>query len=47
MRKEMERLNNKYRLDCFLDSELKSESDDGEEYKYEHNTPLNCCIQNH
>ena len=34
---EMERLNTKYNLDCFSDSELDSESDEGEEYKYEHN----------
>ena len=33
---EMERLNNKYNLDCFSDSELDSESDEGEEYQYEH-----------
>ena len=33
---EMERLNTKYNLDCFLDSELDLESDEGEEYKYEH-----------
>ena len=33
---EMERLNNKYDLDCFFDSELDSESDEGEEYRYEH-----------
>ena len=33
---EMERLNTKYNLDCFSDSELDSESDEGEEYKYEH-----------
>ena len=33
---EMERLNAKYNLDCFSDSELNSESDDGEQYKYEH-----------
>ena len=33
---EMERLNNKYNLDCFSDSELDSESDKGEEYQYEH-----------
>ena len=33
----MERLNNKYGLDHFSDSELNSESDKGEEYKYEHN----------
>ena len=33
---EMERLNTKYNLDCFSDSELDSESDEGEQYKYEH-----------
>ena len=33
---EMERLNGKYNLDHFSDSELDSESDDGEQYKYEH-----------
>ena len=33
---EMERLNDKYNLDCFSDSELDSESDEGEEYCYEH-----------
>ena len=33
---EMERLNSKYNLDCFSDSELDLESDKGEEYKYEH-----------
>ena len=33
---EMERLNSKYNLDCFSDSELDSESDEGEEYQYEH-----------
>ena len=32
----MERLTYKYGLDCFSDSELESESDDGEEYRYEH-----------
>ena len=32
----MERLNTKYNLDCFSDSELDLESDEGEEYKYEH-----------
>ena len=32
----MERLNNKYGLNCFSDSELKSESDEGEKYKYQH-----------
>ena len=29
---EMERLNTKYNLDCFSDSELDSESDKGEQY---------------
>ena len=33
---EMERLNTKYNLDCFSDSELDSESDKGEKYCYEH-----------
>ena len=33
---EMERLNSKYNLDCFLDSELHSEPDKGEQYQYEH-----------
>ena len=33
---EMERLNTKYNLDCFSDSELDLESDEGEQYKYEH-----------
>ena len=33
---EMERLNDKYNLDCFSDSELDSELDEGEEYHYEH-----------
>ena len=31
----MERLNSKYNLDCFSDSELDSESGEGEQYKYE------------
>ena len=31
---EMERLNSKYNLDCFLDSELDSESDEGKQYQY-------------
>ena len=31
----MERLNSKYNLDCFPDSELDSESDKGEQYQYE------------
>ena len=33
---EMERLNSKYKLDCFSDSELHSELDKGEQYRYEH-----------
>ena len=33
---EMERLKTKYNLDCFSDSELDSESDEGEQYCYEH-----------
>ena len=33
---EMERLNSKYNLDCFSDLELDSESDEGEQYHYEH-----------
>ena len=33
---EMERLNAKYNLDHFSDSELNSESDDNERYQYEH-----------
>ena len=33
---EMERLKAKYNLDCFSESELDSELDEGEEYKYEH-----------
>ena len=33
---DMERLNSKYNLDCFSDSELGSESDEGEQYQYEH-----------
>ena len=32
----MERLNRKYNLDCFSDSELDSESDEDEWYQYEH-----------
>ena len=32
----MERLNERYGLDCFSDSELDSESDEGEDYRYEH-----------
>ena len=33
---EMERLDSKYNLDCYSDSELDSESDEGEQYHYEH-----------
>ena len=33
---EMERLNSKYNLSCFSYSELDSESDEGEQYCYEH-----------
>ena len=33
---EMERLNTKYNLECFSDSELDSESDEGELYQYKH-----------
>ena len=33
---EMERLNEKYNFDCFSSSELDSESDEGEQYHYEH-----------
>ena len=33
---EMKRLNAKYNLDCFSDSELDSKSDEGEQYEYEH-----------
>ena len=33
---KMERLNDKYGLDCFSDSELDSESEEGEDYRYEH-----------
>ena len=32
---EMERLNKKYNLDCFSNSELDSKSDEGEQYLYE------------
>ena len=31
----MERLNEKYGLDCFSSSELDSESEEGEHYRYE------------
>ena len=33
---DMEKLNSKCNLDCFSDSELDLESDEGEQYKYEH-----------
>ena len=33
---EMERLNTKYNLDCFSDSELNSESDKDKQYQYQH-----------
>ena len=33
---EMERLNSKYNLDCFSDSELDSESNEWEQYHNEH-----------
>ena len=33
---EMETLNEKYNLDCSSSSELDSESDEGEQYRYEH-----------
>ena len=33
---KMKRLNEKYGLDCFSDSELDSESDKEEDYRYEH-----------
>ena len=33
---EIERLNSKYNLDSFLDSEFDSESDEGEQYQYEY-----------
>ena len=33
---EMERLNSKYNLDCFSNSELDSESDEGKQYHYKH-----------
>ena len=32
---EMERLNSKYNLDCYSNSELDSKSDEGEQYHYE------------
>ena len=33
---DMERLNSKYNLDCYSDSELDWQSDKGEQYNYEH-----------
>ena len=38
----MENLNAKYNVDCFSESELDSESDEAEQYKYEHGyeTPI-------
>ena len=36
-KKRMEKLNEKYGLDCFSDSELDSESYEGEDYRYKHN----------
>ena len=33
---EMERLNTKYNLHCFSESDLDSESSEGEQYRYEH-----------
>ena len=33
---EMDRLNSKYNLNCFSDSELDSESNEGEQYCYKH-----------
>ena len=33
---EMERLNSKYNLNCYSDSELDSKSDEEEQYHYEH-----------
>ena len=35
-KEKMEKLNKKYGLDYFSDSELDSESDEGENYRYEH-----------
>ena len=32
----MQRLNEKYNLDCFSDSELDSESDEDEQYQYQY-----------
>ena len=39
MEAEMERLNSKYNLDCFSDSELDSESDEG------NNTNASICMR--
>ena len=33
---DMERLNSKYNLDCFSNSNLDSDADKGEQYQYEH-----------
>ena len=33
---EMKKLNSKYNLDCYCNSELNSELDEGEQYCYEH-----------
>ena len=35
-KEEMERLNSKYNLNCYSNLELDSESDEGEQYHYEH-----------
>ena len=34
--KKMERLTEEYNLNCFLSSQLDSESDEGEDYKFQH-----------
>ena len=36
LEEDMERLNIKYNLDCFSDSELDSKSDEVEQYQYKH-----------
>ena len=36
LEEKMEHLKEKYRLDCFSDSELNSESDEGENYRCKH-----------
>ena len=36
LEQEMEKLNEKYNLDCFSDSKLDSESDEDEQYQYQH-----------